>query len=1017
MAEQLNNLQLLDESGTLRGLRPAEDLLKLQVPIEVTKGSKFLDDLYVGGDLTVQGDVVSRGSVNVVSKDAVIDLGVGNYSGVAQPGGFTVQVNKATGFTELTVTAFQSKADAAGDANFTVADASSLSIGDVVAIANAGKGENDGYYVVKSKAGGVVSVEPSAMHGLPFAQTNFETASAQSAVAYKVNLGVVVVADGALTKSAGVYWDAGTLLTAYAAPATKAAFQADGAYQGASDVTLDEAYNFGNTITTNSTDGDVVIAGTQKLDITASNGLSVTNGSTLSGAVTMGSTVSVTGAATLSSTLGVSGESTLASAIVSDLTDNRIVLAGTSGALEDDANLTFDGTDFKIATNKFTVAVGSGNTSVGGTLGVSGAATLSSTLGVTGESTLASATVSDLTDNRIVLAGTSGALEDDANLTFDGTDFKIATNKFTVAVASGNTSVGGTLGVTGAATLSSTISVSGAATLSSTLGVTGESTLASAIVSDLTDNRIVIAGTAGALEDDANFTFDGTDFKIATNKFTVAVASGNTSVAGTFGVTGAATLSSTLGVTGESTLASATVSDLTNNRIVIAGTAGALEDDANFTFDGTDLKVGPSFTVTQSSGNTSIGGTLGVSGAATLSGTLGVTGEATLASATVSDLTDNRIVLAGTSGALEDSADLTFDGTDFKIATNKFVVTAASGNTSVAGTLGVSGDASFTATGGSEASPDFGVAGYAKFAGVMDINGSIDADVTGMDVLATNQAKIVSSQANLGAITLQASNALGGIVIDAGDALNIDAGKAITIDGKLSSNFTVTANDAADQGLTLKASNSGAGKSFVSIESEEGNTLKASAGASVVQRVGTGGTILEVKKDANLAFVVADAQIDSIVTHNFGKAAGIQLQANASATVNAGTVCAFDPDGKMVKANAVAGGNSPSAAQEVVRYPFAAAAINVNADASATFSTVPGTMINLTFDAAPAAGLVGQAVYLGAGANAGKVTLTAPMDSNASIWRVGLLAGKTADGAGNYKVYWHPQYLGRRPVA
>jgi len=940
MAEQLNNLQLLDESGTLRGLRPAEDLLKLQVPIEVTKGSKFLDDLYVGGDLTVQGDVVSRGSVNVVSKDAVIDLGVGNYSGVAQPGGFTVQVNKATGFTELTVTAFQSKADAAGDANFTVADASSLSIGDVVAIANAGKGENDGYYVVKSKAGGVVSVEPSAMHGLPFAQTNFETASAQSAVAYKVNLGVVVVADGALTKSAGVYWDAGTLLTAYAAPATKAAFQADGAYQGASDVTLDEAYNFGNTITTNSTDGDVVIAGTQKLDITASNGLSVTNGSTLSGAVTMGSTVSVTGAATLSSTLGVSGESTLASAIVSDLTDNRIVLAGTSGALEDDANLTFD-----------------------------------------------------------------------------GTDFKIATNKFTVAVASGNTSVGGTLGVTGAATLSSTISVSGAATLSSTLGVTGESTLASAIVSDLTDNRIVIAGTAGALEDDANFTFDGTDFKIATNKFTVAVASGNTSVAGTFGVTGAATLSSTLGVTGESTLASATVSDLTNNRIVIAGTAGALEDDANFTFDGTDLKVGPSFTVTQSSGNTSIGGTLGVSGAATLSGTLGVTGEATLASATVSDLTDNRIVLAGTSGALEDSADLTFDGTDFKIATNKFVVTAASGNTSVAGTLGVSGDASFTATGGSEASPDFGVAGYAKFAGVMDINGSIDADVTGMDVLATNQAKIVSSQANLGAITLQASNALGGIVIDAGDALNIDAGKAITIDGKLSSNFTVTANDAADQGLTLKASNSGAGKSFVSIESEEGNTLKASAGASVVQRVGTGGTILEVKKDANLAFVVADAQIDSIVTHNFGKAAGIQLQANASATVNAGTVCAFDPDGKMVKANAVAGGNSPSAAQEVVRYPFAAAAINVNADASATFSTVPGTMINLTFDAAPAAGLVGQAVYLGAGANAGKVTLTAPMDSNASIWRVGLLAGKTADGAGNYKVYWHPQYLGRRPVA
>ena len=59
------------------------------------------------------------------------------------------------------------------------------------------------------------------------------------------------------------------------------------------------------------------------------------------------------------------------------------------------------------------------------TLNVDGAATLGSTLNVTGQSTLASAAVSDLTSGRIVLAGTSGELEDSANLTFDGSQLSV----------------------------------------------------------------------------------------------------------------------------------------------------------------------------------------------------------------------------------------------------------------------------------------------------------------------------------------------------------------------------------------------------------------------------------------------------------------------------------------------------------------------------------------------------------------------------------------------------------------
>jgi len=54
-------------------------------------------------------------------------------------------------------------------------------------------------------------------------------------------------------------------------------------------------------------------------------------------------------------------------------------------------------------------------------------------------------------------------------------------------------------------------------------------------------------------------------------------------------------------------VAGITASDLTDNRVVIAGTSGLLEDDANFTFNGTQLTVGSSFNVQQSSGVTRLG--------------------------------------------------------------------------------------------------------------------------------------------------------------------------------------------------------------------------------------------------------------------------------------------------------------------------------------------------------------------------------------------------------------------------
>jgi len=58
--------------------------------------------------------------------------------------------------------------------------------------------------------------------------------------------------------------------------------------------------------------------------------------------------LSVTGTTALTGTLSVSGNSTLATAKISDLTSGRLVYVGTAGELQDNSNLTFDGTTLTI---------------------------------------------------------------------------------------------------------------------------------------------------------------------------------------------------------------------------------------------------------------------------------------------------------------------------------------------------------------------------------------------------------------------------------------------------------------------------------------------------------------------------------------------------------------------------------------------------------------------------------------------------------------------------------------------
>ncbi len=71
------------------------------------------------------------------------------------------------------------------------------------------------------------------------------------------------------------------------------------------------------------------------------------------------------------------------------------------------------------------------------------------------------------------------------------------------------------------------------------------------------------------------------------------------------------------------------------------------------------------------------------------------------------------------------------------------------GNLSVDGEMSVTGVAGFSSTGGDDQTPDFQVDGYALFGGTVDLDGSLDADVSGFDVLSSGSLNLVAQSAPL----------------------------------------------------------------------------------------------------------------------------------------------------------------------------------------------------------------------------------------------------------------------------
>ena len=213
-------------------------------------------------------------------------------------------------------------------------------------------------------------------------------------------------------------------------------------------------------------------------------------------------------------------------------------------------------------------------------------------------------------------------------------DFSVGANKLTVAAASGNTVVGGTLTVTGATSLSGNLAIPG------NLSVTGTSTLTGA--TSVASTLAVTGATSLSSVSTSGAAVVGTTLNVA-----------GLSTLDSLGVTGAATVGTTLGVTGATTLA--TVGATTAN-IATLNVSGAT----------TLASVGVT-------GAATVGTTLDVTGAATLSNNLTVTGNATVnGDTTIGNLGTDLLTINANVVTLPNLTNVTVD-----LANDKVLITDA----------------------------------------------------------------------------------------------------------------------------------------------------------------------------------------------------------------------------------------------------------------------------------------------------------------------------------------------------
>jgi len=219
--------------------------------------------------------------------------------------------------------------------------------------------------------------------------------------------------------------------------------------------------------------------------------------------------------------------------------------------------------------------------------------------------------------------------------------------------------------------------------------------------------------------------------------------SGASTFAGAVDINNSVNISSGLVVNSGATLDSAQVSDLTDNRVVIAGAAGELEDDANLTFNGTTLSVGVGLDV---DGHTELDD-VNVSGAATftsldINGSIDIDGVTELDDVNISGVSTiasvNVTGLSTFTGTIDANGSLDVDGVTELDVLNVAEIATFSDRVDINSNLDVSGVSTFASV---------NVTGLSTFAGLIDSNGGLD--VTGHTEVDTFNASGIATALKL----------------------------------------------------------------------------------------------------------------------------------------------------------------------------------------------------------------------------------------------------------------------------
>ena len=206
-----------------------------------------------------------------------------------------------------------------------------------------------------------------------------------------------------------------------------------------------------------------------------------------------------------------------------------------------------------------------------------------------------------------------------------------------------------------------------------------------------------------------------------------------------------------------------------------------------------DLNVSGIATITDVNvgGAATVSGALDVNGGANISG-----GEVTLSSATVSDLTAGRVVLAGTSGALQDDASLTYTDADGLTVANSGInvtgVSTFSTNVVVGGDLRVNGNDIQASDGNANITLTSNT--LTTFAGDIKVTGNDIQDSAGNATLTFDGSTNVTANNNLtvtGTLTANGAVDLGNAVTD-----------TITATGRFDSSLIPLSDDAVDLGTS-----------------------------------------------------------------------------------------------------------------------------------------------------------------------------------------------------------------------